>query len=188
MKNILFINACLRDNSRTLKLAKEVLNNLEGKVCEVDLYTEDIKPLDNDMLNLRDKSFSENDFSDDYFRYVKQFKDADEIVIAAPYWDLSFPSVLKIYLENICINGVSFKYSEDGIPVGLCKAKRLIYVASAGGFIPKDNYAFNYVESLAKDFFGIKDTLFIKAEGLDIDGSNVELIIDDVIKNIKKII
>ena len=97
-------------------------------------------------------------------------------------------SVLKIYLENICINGMSFKYSEDGIPVGLCKAKRLIYVASAGGFIPKDNYAFNYVESLAKDFFGIKDTLFIKAEGLDINGSNAELIIDDVIKNIKKII
>ena len=119
---------------------------------------------------------------------MKQFKEADEIIIAAPYWDLSFPSVLKIYLENICINGMSFKYSEDGIPVGLCKAKRLIYVVSAGGFIPKDNYAFNYVDSLAKELFGIKNTLFIKAEGLDIDGSNAELIIDDVIKNIKNII
>ena len=188
MKNILFINACLRSSSRTLKLAKEVLNNLDGRIAEVDLYKEDIKPLDKDALDLRDKAFLENDFSDDYFRYVKQFKDADEIVIAAPYWDLSFPSVLKIYLENICINGMSFEYSEDGIPVGLCKAKRLIYVASAGGFIPKDNYAFNYVDSLAKDLFGIKDTLFIKAEGLDINENNAEIIIDDVIKSIKNII
>lgn len=188
MKNILFINACLRSNSRTLKLAKEVLNNLDGRIAEVDLYKEDIKPLDKDALDLRDKAFLENDFSDDYFRYVKQFKEADEIVIAAPYWDLSFPSVLKIYLENICINGMSFVYSDEGIPVGLCKAKRLIYVATSGGFIPKDNYAFNYVDSLAKDFFEIKNTLFIKAEGLDIDGSNAELIIDDVIKNIKNII
>ncbi|MBO7535632.1 MAG: NAD(P)H-dependent oxidoreductase, partial [Bacilli bacterium] len=106
MKNILFINACLRDNSRTLKIAKEVLSNLEGNIKEVDLYQEDIKPLDNDKLNIRDKAFLENDFSDDYFRYAKQFKEADEIVIAAPYWDLSFPSVLKIYLENICINGM----------------------------------------------------------------------------------
>ena len=36
------------------------------------------------------------------------------IVIAAPYWDLSFPAVLKTYLEQINVLGVTFDYSDDG--------------------------------------------------------------------------
>ncbi len=54
-------------------------------------------------------------FDDPYFRYARQFAGADEIVIAAPYWDLSFPSVLKVYLEHICITGITFQYTPEGM-------------------------------------------------------------------------
>ena len=45
MENILFINACVRKNSRTLELAKYVLNNLSREVEEVNLYKEELLPL-----------------------------------------------------------------------------------------------------------------------------------------------
>ena len=128
MNKILFINACLRDESRTIRLAKSVVKNTNGIIKTINLYEEDIKPLSKVSLSLRDKAVASNDFSDNYFCYAKEFRDADEIIIAAPFWDLSFPSVLKIFIENICIIGLTFIYNEDGKPVGLCKAKRLTYV------------------------------------------------------------
>ena len=184
MNKILFINACVRVESRTLFLAKNVLNNLTGKVKEVDLYKENIKPIDNDIIKLRDDAFINKDFSNDYFKYAKDFKEADIIVIAAPYWDLSFPSVLKIYLENICIIGLTFKYLKDGTVKGLCKAKKLIYVATSGGYIPRFNFAFNYVAALSKEFFGITDTSFFKDEGLDIYPDKEKEILEDTINTI----
>ena len=39
------------------------------------------------------------------FRYAHQFKNADRIVIAAPFWDLSFPALLKVYIENVSVQG-----------------------------------------------------------------------------------
>ena len=30
------------------------------------------------------------------------------IVVAAPFWDLSVPAVLKVYIENISADGVTF--------------------------------------------------------------------------------
>ena len=44
MKNILFVNACVRPQSRTKLLAKYVLEKLDGEIQELDLEKEDIKP------------------------------------------------------------------------------------------------------------------------------------------------
>ena len=188
MNDILFINACLRCSSRTKRIADAVINNISKDVKEVALYKENIYPLNNDNLILRDMAASTNDYSSDYFRYAKDFRDASEIIIAAPYWDLSFPSILKVYFENICVVGVTFIYGEDGRPISLCKAKRLIYVTTAGGFIPNNNYGYDYVSAIAKEFFGIKDVICIKAEGLDINPNDANEIVNNVIKNIKSII
>ena len=186
MNNILFINACLRDESRTLRLANSVLNHIDGNIKTINLYEEVIKPLNKDTLLLREKAVINNDFSDNYFRNAKDFKEADEVIIAAPYWDLSFPAVLKTYFENICITGLTFIYDGEGKAISLCKAKKLIYVATAGGYIPKNNFAFDYVDRIAKEFFGIKETVFIKAEGLDIYPNEAEKILNDVINSLKQ--
>ena len=44
--------------------------------------------------------------------YAKQFAGADTIVIAAPFWDLSFPAILKTYIENIYVTGIVSRYSK----------------------------------------------------------------------------
>ena len=179
MTNILFVNACVRENSRTLTLARDVLLKLQGEAEEVKLYECFLAPLDMNGMRIRDMANEKKDFSDPVFSLAKQFAEAETIVIAAPYWDLMFPAVLKTYLENITVNGLTFAYGENGIPYGMCKAKKLIYVTTSGGPIIC-NFGYDYVSALAKNFYGIKDVYFVSAQGLDIKGANAEVILEQV--------
>ena len=184
MEKILFINACVRPNSRTLELANYVLTTLLGRVEEVKLYEKKLSPLSLKEMDMRDKSAKNKDFSSDIFNYAKQFACADVIVVAAPYWDLMFPAVVKNYFENITVNGLTFAYGENGIPYGLCKAKKLIYVTTSGGPIVY-NFGFDYVNALAKCFYGITEVQFVSAEGLDVYGANVTKIIEEAKRSFK---
>ena len=173
---ILYINCCVRKESRTNRLAREVLDRLGGEVTELRLYEEELRPLDRETLDRRTALIGRGDYSDRMFDYAVQFAAADTIVIAAPYCDLSFPAPLKTYLENIYVTGIVSEYTADGVPRGLCSARRLIYVTTAGG--PYDpTYSYGYLKALAKDFFGIKEVSLVKAEMLDIIGSDPEEIL-----------
>ena len=185
---ILLVNACVRHMSRTLALATNTAKTISDKFTVLNLYEQDLKPLDYDGLLRREKFIEKSDFSDDMFRLAKEFKEADEIIIAAPYWDLSFPSVLKCYIEAICINGLTFFYNDNGIPQGLCKANRVVYVTTAGGFISENNLGYDYVSRLFKGLFDIKNTVCIKAEGLDIQGADVKEIIKSAQNEAKRIL
>lgn len=185
MKKILFINACVRPKSRTYILAIEILNQIEGVVEEVNLEQSKIVPLNWQNLQERDMYIQNKDFTASMFKYAKQFVMADEIVIAAPYWDLSFPSMVKIYFEAVTINGLSFMYTPEGCQRGLCKAKKIIYVTTAGGTIGEFNLGYDYIKTLAQTCYGISQVLYYKAENLDIRGANVEKIMREVIDEIK---
>ena len=84
MKNILFINACPRPQSRTLALAQEVLKKVSGTVTEINLYQEPLRPLDWEQLKERDALIASHTMSSPMFDYARQFAAADDIVIAAP--------------------------------------------------------------------------------------------------------
>ena len=188
MENILYINACCRENSRTNELAEHLLDSLSGDIKAVDLYKENICPIDAQLLSKRDDLLKKGMTDDNMFSLAKQFAAADTIVIAAPYWDLMFPSVLKVYLENITVCDVTFHYSDKGIPQTLCKAKNLYYVTTSGGYIGENNFGFDYVRAMAKGFFGIGNVKFFSAEGLDIYDADIEKIMqkakEDILFNI----
>ena len=176
----LFVNACVRGESRTRRLAERLLSKHGNGYEEVRL--EDVRfPLtDQAFLNRRDRMIAENNYNDPMFDLARQFAEAENIIIAAPFWDLSFPAALKQYIEQINVVGITFRYTPEGIPEGLCKAKSLVYVTSAGGtFFPED-YGFGYVKALAQSFYGIKDVRLVKAVGLDIEGADVEGILREV--------
>ena len=181
----LCINCCVREESRTKRLAKAVLHKLGGDFTELNLYEENLHPLDRETLNKRTAQIEQGDYSDPMFDHAKQFASADTIVIAAPYWDLSFPAMLKIYIENIYVTGIVSSYDESGMPVGLCKAKELYYVTTAGGAYDP-TYSYGYIGSLAKDFFSIPETHLVKAEMLDIIGNDAEEILIREISRILK--
>ena len=178
MKKILFVNTCVRKGSRTLRLARRLLAGLDGEVCEIRPDLCGLSPLCEDSLRRREGLTASGDFSAPELEAARVFADADTIVMAAPYWDLSFPALLKIYLENVTVCGVTFRYEEDGTPRGLCRAERLFYVTTSGGPITR-NMGFEYVDALAKGFYGIKETRFISAEGLDIRGADAEALLDE---------
>lgn len=184
MNKILFINTCVRKESRTNRLARRLLDKLGGEIIEIGPDLNGLRPLDEGSLNRRDELTAAGKFSAPELTAAREFSEADTIVIAAPYWDLTFPSILKIYLENVTVCGVTFRYTDEGIPEGLCRAKKLYYVTTSGGPIIH-NFGFEYISALATEFYGIEETRFISAEGLDIIGADPEKILNDAAEKIK---
>ena len=165
--SVLFINACVRANSRTLVLAKHVMKDIKGEITELDLSAESLVPLDAELLEKRESLLQNGKHDDPMLCYARQFAAADEIVIAAPFWDLSFPAKLKIYLEQITVSGITFDYVGTR-PQGLCKAKKLTYITTSGGPI-LDDFGYTYVKTLAQKFYGIEKTVAVRAMNLDVD-------------------
>ena len=176
---ILFINACVRSDSRTRRLACAVLEKLGGEYEELILEDVSFPVTDEGFLRRRDAVIAEERFDDPVCDLARQFAAADKIVIAAPYWDLSFPASLKQYIEHINVLGVTFIYTPEGTPKGLCKASDLYYVTTAGGVFCPEEFGFGYIKTLAENFYGIKNNRLISAKGLDIYGADPEKILEE---------
>ena len=183
---VLFVNACVRRDSRTKRLADHLLAALGAPAAELCLAECAFPAVDEDFLRKRDRLIREGDYGDPMFALARQFSCADEIVIAAPFWDLSFPAALKQYFEQINVVGITFRYTAEGIPEGLCRAGRLWYVTTAGGDFLPESYGFGYVKALAQSFYGIRDVELIKATGLDLEGAAVDRILLDCEKEIDR--
>jgi FMN-dependent NADH-azoreductase len=184
----LFVNSCVRKGSRTKRLAGILLGKLGGEIEEINVSDITFPTVDEEFLKKRDGLIASNKWDDPLFKYARQFAEADQIVIAAPYWDLSFPAALKQYFEQINVIGITFEYSPEGTPISKCRAEKLYYVTTAGGtFVPED-YGFGYVKALAQGFYGIQDVRLIKATGLDIYGADVEGIMQDAIASIDSVL
>ena len=169
----LFVNACMRgEASRTLALCREYLEGVED-VVEVDLAELGLKPFDAAMVAYRSEKQQAGEWDDPIFTLSRQFAEADDIVVGAPYWDLSFPAALKIYLEHVSVCECTFHYTEDARCEGICKARTLTYIATSGGSVEGANFGYEYLCGIAK-MFGIPETRFVAAEGLDIVGIDVQ--------------
>ncbi len=176
MAKILLIDACVRPESRTKVLAQHVLDKIDGKLETVNLEKENIQPLNYETMLQRDAAVKEKEPDADITKYARQFAEADTIVFAAPYWDLSFPAMVKNYLEAVTVQGVTFYYNEEGIPQGLCKAQRVFYVETCGGPCEGFNFGYDYVKGLCQMLYGIQEVQCFKAEMLDVIGMDVEAI------------
>lgn len=175
---VLYINACVRKESRTDELARELLNHMGVSYTERRLIDEPLVVLSEERLAYRTEQIAKKNFNDPIFLYAREFANADTIVISAPFWDLSFPTLLKLYIENIYVTDIVSRYDEKGTPQGLCRADKLYYVTTAGGFYDP-RYSYEYIRELCQGYFGIKNVQLIKAEMLDIIGCNASQILQD---------
>lgn len=183
MQNILFINGCIREhNSRTLKIANTYIENLKNQkdfhLIERNLSNEDINFLSNKSFDLKTGEISS---AKDFF--AKEFADADEILLAAPFWEFLFPAIVSCYFEMVSIPGITFQYTEKG-SVGLCNAKSLTYIYTSGDYLSQeDRICENYISRLSK-LYGIPKFLTISAEGLDIETNCADTIVRDICNKI----
>ena len=180
MKKILFVNCCIsvHEESRTRKLAQGFLeaflkNNSQSEIEEVDLMKEGLQPLDPDMIRRRNELSDSGAKGAEEFLQAERFAAADIIVIAAPYWEMSFPALLRIYIEHISALNVTFGYSDKGEQIGLCRAKHMVYLTTAGGFIDGKDYGGDYLRAMC-EVYGISEFFSVAAEGLDIQGADVD--------------
>ncbi len=169
MKQLYYINACVRQESRTKKIADEWIASLTEpyEINERNLSELSLQPLNEESLRQRSRLIAQGDYSSPYFDEAKLFASADLIVIAAPYWDFSFPSSVKVWVENISISGLTFRYTEQGFPEGLCRARKMVYFTTAGGMIGDNNFGYDYLRTLFRSLYGIPEAELHMKEYLD---------------------
>lgn len=183
---VLFVNACLRgEQSRTLTLCREYLEGVED-IKEVNLAELQLQPFYADAVAHRAQLETDGDYNDPLFDLAKDFAAAGEVVIGAPYWDLSFPSVLKVYVEHVSVMGITFHYTEQGTCEGMCKARHLTYITTCGGQVTGANLGYEYFCGIA-NMFGIPEVRFAAAENLDVVGADIEANMNSARKTIAQL-
>ena len=176
MKQLLFINACMRgpERSRTDGLCRTFLevwkaHNPDGEILERDLTGAGFPVMTGALSLQRDAAVEEKAWDSPLLKAAREVAGADLVVIGAPYWDLSCPAALKVYLEWASTLGVTFCYDQQGQLVGLSKAEKLLYITTGGGVIQGQNYGFDYVKALGA-MLGISNAQCVAAEMLDVVG------------------
>ena len=122
MKKVLFVDCCIRrEASRSKELAEYFIQKLEEtgayEIERLCLMDENLSYFSDGFFLQREALLAEGKFDHPRFRYAHRFAAADKIVIAAPFWDLSFPALLKVYIENLCVDGITFHSDETGLHV-----------------------------------------------------------------------
>ena len=197
MEDLLFINACVRgQKSRTLQLARRFLGawqhaHPEAVITERDLCRDRLSPQYPEVLEERDALWSAGKLDDPLFQPARQFAAAGRIVIAAPFWDLSFPAILKTYLERISVTNITFGYDDLGRSVGLCKADKLLLITTRGGdfSIPEISWmemGARQLEALCT-MYGIPSFQCLTAQGLDDIRNDKEAILAQAMDQAEKL-
>ena len=182
-RRLLLVNSCInRTSSRTLSLARRVASHYPNHdIDEIVLEEMNLRPLDSNTVNLRNRLSETGNFDDKIFDLAHRFADADIVIIATPYWEDCFSSMTKIFMEYAGAVGVAFRYSEKGAPIGLCKAERLYYVTTRGGYISDDEDLGYAVYRRLCDTYGIRNCRIVSASGLDIFGNDPEKIMAEAL-------
>lgn len=181
MSKVLYIKANIKNEgeSRTFKVSDSFVeeykrNNPEDEIITLDLYKENIDFLRHDDLGKLFGPKDEESKNNSILKYAYQFADADKYIIAAPMWNLSFPAILKAYIDYVSVSGITFKYTAEG-PVGLLNNKKAVHIVSRGGGYDNSPYEMGdrYLRTIL-GFFGIKDIETIAIDNLDVMGVNVK--------------
>jgi FMN-dependent NADH-azoreductase len=186
MATVLYItvNPKAEEESYSLSAGREFLNaykaaNPNDKIIELDLYKEYIPQIDTDVFSgwgkLQQGSAFEELTTEEKSKVarmnelVDQFTSADKYVFVTPMWNLSFPPLLKAYIDCICVAGKTFRYTEQG-PQGLMAGKKAVHIQARGGVYsegPAKEFEFGdrYLRAILA-FIGITDVTTLPIEGM----------------------
>lgn len=176
--NILQIDSSvLGDNSASRALTAQIVANLrqqnpDATVTVRDLDREALPHLGNGLLpvlggpkdGLDPVQQAELERTE---ALLKEFLEADVLVVGVPQYNFAIPSQLKAWIDRIAQAGRTFRYTENG-PVGLAGGKRAIIVSSRGG-VRQDASQLDLHEitiDAVFRFLGITDIQYVRAHGL----------------------
>lgn len=187
MAKVLYITAHPHDETQSYSMA--VGNSFieaykqahpQDEVIAVDLYKEHIPHIDADIFSGWGKLRSGTEFSElsteEQAKVTRlaelsdQFIQADKYVFVTPFWNFSYPPVMKAYIDAVSVAGKSFQYTEQG-PVGLLTDKKALHIQARGGFYSEApavelEMGHRHLEVIM-NFFGVPSF-----EGLFVEGHN----------------
>lgn len=189
MKKLLYIDACIRNGeSRTKRIATPIIEALKERY-DVDTLTLNELPLavvQEELITKRNAG----DIDPVVMSWAEMVRDADRIVIAAPFWDMSIPAALKVFLELCSIFDVTFK-SDDKTCYGNCKAEKMLFITTRGMDIATGDVleqATSYLKALSW-LWGIGPLQVVAAQNMDyVSAEEIEEKINVAIEDGMKIV
>lgn len=103
-------------------------------------------------------------------RLIGEIDEADLIVIGSPMYNFGISSTLKTWFDHVLRAGRTFRYTDEGVSVGLMTGKKAVVIESRAGF-----YSEGPTSSMDSQephlrtllgFMGITDVVFVRAEKL----------------------
>lgn len=181
MGRLIFIDATMREESRTRSIAGPLVSEL-AKRYEIETISLDgagFPAVDSRILHDRDCGI----VPEEYAEMARRIAAADRIVIAAPFWDMSFPSALKVFFENMSLFHITFD-SDDTHCYGLCRCEKVLYITTRGMDIHTGDpleQATPYLRALGS-LWGLGSLYVISAENMDYSAPDIiEKKIEDAI-------
>lgn len=167
MKKLLYIDACIRNGeSRTKRIATPIVEALKARyhVDTLTLNELNLEVVQEELIGKRNSG----DIDPVVMSWAEMVRDADRIVIAAPFWDMSIPAALKVFFELCSIFDVTFK-SNDKTCYGNCKAEKLLFITTRGMDIATGDVleqATSYLKALSW-LWGIGPMQVVAAQNMD---------------------
>lgn len=167
MKKLLYIDSCIRDEgSRTKRIATPIVDALKERY-EVETFV--LNDMNLQVAQKEEITRRGNGIvSDEALCWANKVREADRIVIAAPFWDMSIPAALKCFFELCSILDVTFK-TNDVTCYGNCKCENLMFITTRGMNIKTGDpleQATPYIKALSW-LWGIKGFEVVARENFD---------------------
>ena len=167
MKKLLYIDSCIRDEgSRTKRIATPIVEALKERY-EVEILV--LNDMNLQVVQKKEITRRSNGIvSDETLCWANKIREADRIVISAPFWDMSIPAALKCFFELCSILDVTFK-TNDVTCYGNCKCENLLFITTRGMNIKTGDtleQATPYIKALSW-LWGIKGFKVLARENFD---------------------
>lgn len=167
MKKLLYIDSCIRDEqSRTKKIAEPIVEALKENydVETIVINDLDLSVVQKELITKRNNG----DIDPAVMSWAEKVRDADRIVISAPFWDMSIPAALKNFIELCSILDVTFK-TNDKTCYGNCKSEKMLLITTRGMDISTGEpieQASSYLKALSW-LWGLGELQVVSAQNLD---------------------
>lgn len=182
------------NRSACLRVGRELVNRYARRypdnfIEELDLYQSDIPEADSVVFNGRSGIVSGSNYdalsdehkakADRIHALCTQFLSADDYIIAAPMWSLTFPPRLKAYIDCVVLNGRTIKITPQKVEGLMHEPKRrAVFVQSCGGnygniVSSRFNYGALYLKNLFF-FLGMDDFVRLPVDGTGMPDIGVE--------------
>ena len=166
MEKLVIIDSCMHEGSRTRRLLQAAVNELSTRYAieTFDVNALAFPPVSPEIMQQRNNGY----VPERIVEVSRRIAAADRLVIAAPFWDMSFPAALKVFFENMSLYNITFG-SNDRECFGLCRCEKLLYITTRGMNIHTGDpleQATPYIRALGF-LWGLGDIHVVSAENMD---------------------